>query len=262
MTRKEKQAARIERFNNLAAKASNESTRAFETAHKMAEVIPFGQPILVGHHSERGDRAYRGKIASNMDKGVQLNRKAQYYEGRAEAAENNTAIFLEDEDSVELLTAKVEKLATFQENMKAINKIIASKKTNQLQKVEAIQELGISEATALKIFEPNCWGRIGFESYQLTNNNAKLKTAKERLAKAIRLKSTESSEVEINGVKMVSNTTDNRLQLFFDGKPDEETRSKLKHNGFRWTPSVGCWQSYLNRYQVDRAKDILKQFEI
>lgn len=258
MTRKEKQAARVERFNYLAGKASKESDQAFRTADKMAEVIPFGQPILIGHHSERGDRNYRNKIVGKMNKGVELNQKAKYYEEKAEAAENNTSIFLEDEDSVELLTAKVKKLQKLQEFMKSANKILSSKKMNELQKVESLQELGISESSALKLFEPNCWGRIGFESYSLTNNNARLKTAQERLEKAIRLKSTESSEIKINGVRMVSNTTDNRLQLFFGGKPDEATRSKLKHSGFRWTPSVGCWQSYLNRYQVDRAKDLLK----
>lgn len=258
MTRIEKQQLRIERFRSLSVKADQQSDQAFSRASKMADAIPFGQPILIGHHSEKGDRSYRAKIAGSMDKGVELMHKAEYYKEKAEASANNTAIFLEDEDSIELLTAKVEKLAKLQEQMKAINKILASKKTNQLQKIELMQELGISESTALKVFEPDYLGRIGFESYSLTNNNAKLKTAKERLAKAIRLKSTESSEIEINGVKMVSNTTDNRLQLFFDGKPSEEIRSGLKHNGFRWTPSVGCWQSYLNRYQVDRAKNLLQ----
>lgn len=259
MTRAEKQQARIERFRTLSARADQQSDQAFESAHKMAEVIPFGQPILVGHHSERGDRNYRAKIAGKMDKGVELMHKAEYYKEKVEASENNTAIYLEDENSVELLAAKVEKLSKLQETMKATNKILFSKKTNQLQKVEQLQELGYSESAALKCFEPDCFGGIGFRSFSLTNNNAKLKTAKERLERAIRLKSTDSSEIEINGVKMVANTTDNRLQLFFDGKPSEEIRSQLKHSGFRWTPSVGCWQSYLNRYQIDRAKNLLKQ---
>lgn len=257
MNRKEKQEARIERFNYLASKASKESTQAFDTAHKMADVIPFGQPILVGHHSERGDRNYRAKIVGKMDKGVELHRKSQYYEERAQASANNTAIFLEDEDSVELLSAKVQKLTEVQELMKATNKILLGKKTSELQKVELLQQLGYKEETAIKVLEPDRYGHFGFPSYKLTNNNARLKTAKERLEKAIRLKTTESKEHEINGVRMVENTTDNRLQIFFDGKPDEATRSKLKHNAFRWTPSVGCWQSYLNRYQLDRAKEIL-----
>ena len=36
------------------------------------------------------------------------------------------------------------------------------------------------------------------------------------------------------------NREDNRLQVFFDGKPDADTRAELKSNGFRWAPSVGA----------------------
>jgi hypothetical protein len=251
MNRQEKRQARIERFRELAAKADKESDQSFEQATKMADFIPFGQPILVGHHSERGDRAYRSKIHNKMNKGVELMHKSKYYEEKAEAAENNTSIYLEDDNSIEKLTEKVEKLSKLQETMKATNKILFSKRTSELQKVEALQELGYSESSAIKVMQPGCYNQIGFESYQLTNNNARLKTAKERLEKAINLKSTESSEIEIN-----------RLQLFFNGKPSDEIRSELKHSGFRWTPSVGCWQSYLNKYQIDRAKNLLKSIKI
>ena len=46
---------------------------------------------------------------------------------------------------------------------------------------------------------------------------------------------------------MEANKADNRLQVFFDGKPDEAARDELKANGFRWAPSVGAWQRQLNK---------------
>ena len=58
----EKRAARIQRLIERANKKEAESNFRFEKAHNMASVIPFGQPILVGHHSERRDRNYRNKI--------------------------------------------------------------------------------------------------------------------------------------------------------------------------------------------------------
>ena len=35
-----------------------------------------------------------------------------------------------------------------------------------------------------------------------------------------------------------------RYQISFTGKPDYETRTLLKQNGFRWAPSLGVWQCY------------------
>jgi hypothetical protein len=54
--------------------------------------------------------------------------------------------------------------------------------------------------------------------------------------------------VTINGesAKVVRNKEDMRLQLMFDGKPDEKTREALKSNGFRWAPSCMAWQRLLN----------------
>lgn len=61
-----KQEARRERLVIAAGRASAESVERYNAASKMAEVIPFGQPILVGHHSERRDRNYRSKISSGF----------------------------------------------------------------------------------------------------------------------------------------------------------------------------------------------------
>jgi len=256
-TRKEKREARIERYKDLSSNAAKQSSAAFSQSSRMASVIPFGQPILVGHHSERGDRNYRAKIEAKMNKAVELSHKADYYAGKAASAESNNAIFLEDDDSIERLTEKVETLEAIQEKMKAANKIIKSKKLSEVEKVEQLQQIGFNEKTALSYMEPDYCGRIGFPSYSLTNNNARLKSAKDRLAKAIRLKETESKEYQIGEVNVVENTDENRLQLFFDGKPSDEIRAQLKSSAFRWTPSSGCWQSYLNRWQIDRAKTIL-----
>ena len=42
------------------------------------------------------------------------------------------------------------------------------------------------------------------------------------------------------------NVPENRLQIFFEGKPDEATRNILKENSFRWSPKAGAWQRQLN----------------
>ena len=55
----EKLEARRAYYERKAEEADAAGTAMWKEAHKMGEATPFGQPILVGHHSERGDRAYR-----------------------------------------------------------------------------------------------------------------------------------------------------------------------------------------------------------
>lgn len=71
------------------------------------------------------------------------------------------------------------------------------------------------------------------------------------------VKEKESEESEIGGVRVVSNHSADRLQLFFDGKPSAEIISKLKANAFRWSPSNGCWQRQLTNNAILAAKRLL-----
>lgn len=65
-------------------------------------------------------------------------------------------------------------------------------------------------------------------------------------------------EIQIGDIKVVQSWTDNRVRLFFDGKPDDNVRLELKRNGFRWTPSLGCWQAYNNSRSVGFVMQELK----
>lgn len=55
----------------------------------------------------------------------------------------------------------------------------------------------------------------------------------------------EDVEIEFEGGKVVKNFSEDRLQIIFPGKPDSETISKLKSNGFRWSPRFMAWQRQL-----------------
>ncbi|RHQ89234.1 hypothetical protein DWX76_12375, partial [Clostridium sp. AF21-20LB] len=67
----------------------------------------------------------------------------------------------------------------------------------------------------------------------------------------------EFSGWEFDGGRVEMNREDNRLQVFFDGKPDADTRAELKSSGFRWAPSVGAWQRQLTDNAI-RAADRLE----
>ncbi len=52
----ERQEARAERFTGYSGKRASESAQALDEVERLAAMIPPGQPILVGHHSERRAR--------------------------------------------------------------------------------------------------------------------------------------------------------------------------------------------------------------
>lgn len=68
----------------------------------------------------------------------------------------------------------------------------------------------------------------------------------------------EEEESEINGVKVIKNYQADRLQLFFDGKPESLIIDKLKRNGFKWSPSNGCWQRQLTSNAIYAMQNILE----
>jgi len=96
-----------------------------------------------------------------------------------------------------------------------------------------------------------------FESYQLTNNNAEIRRVKARIEQRSKQAQQEFSGWEFDGGRVEMNREDNRLQVFFDGKPDADTRAELKSSGFRWAPSVGAWQRQLTDNAI-RAADRLE----
>lgn len=257
-TGKERKQARADRYRERALQAKAGSTAAYRRSEELTKNIPSGQPILVGHHSEKRHRRALECSWNALGKSVELERKADYYAAKAEAAEHNRAIYAEDDDAVENLTERVAALESLQERMKAANRIIKNLKQTQEEKIEALCRLGFERRNAEELFVPNCFGQIGFADFTIRNNGANIRRLKKRLESVSRLKSTPTKEYTIGEVRIVENTEANRLQVFFPEKPSETVRKELKSNGFRWASIAACWQSYLNERQKYRIERILK----
>lgn len=253
----ERKSRRIDRFKELAAKNEAKSAEQFKRASEMASVIPMGQPILVGHHSEKRDRNYRNRIDNIAHQAVESGKKAEYYEEKARAAENNTAISSDDPDALSNLKEKLDAMQSLQELMKACNKIVKSKKLSHEEKVTSIVALGMKEAHAIDLLKPDYCGRLGFPSYRLQNNNQNMKRVKDRITQLESVSKMKSSEVIIGDVKILTNVEDNRLQIFFPNKPADEVRRELKRHGFRWSPSVGAWQRQISNTAAYYAREIV-----
>ena len=82
----ERQEQRAERFEDYSESRAKDAERAREAVSAIADNIPFGQPILVGHHSERHARKDAEKIENGMRKAVRLWDTANYWRDRAAGA--------------------------------------------------------------------------------------------------------------------------------------------------------------------------------
>lgn len=254
-----KQADRQERYEELADKANTNAQSTLTQAKCMAEIIPFGQPILVGHHSEKRDRNYRNRIENTFRRAFEEHDKAQHYSEKA-AAVGSGGISSDDPDAVEKLQSKLEELQTNQTIMKAANRIIRSKKAAS-DKVAELTELGLSKAHAEPLLEPDELGNTGFAPYQLQNNNASIRRVKARIAELAEQEKREDVEVVCEGYTYREDTVENRVMFIFPGKPEDEIRTILKSHGFKWSPNRDAWVRQLNNQGIFNGELVRKALD-
>ena len=163
----EKQEARRKRYKKKAEQLKEEAEHLHDQAHKMAEAIPFGQPILVGHHSEKRDRRYRERIHNTFGKSFECLDKSEYYEQKATAV-GTGGISSDDPDALVKLKEKLESMKRSHALMKAANAAIRKGKTPDRQ-IPALLELGLTQSQAEELLKPDFCGRIGFASFSLQN---------------------------------------------------------------------------------------------
>lgn len=244
----ERKQKRIDSARSRADKNEKEAAGLHISAQQMTSVIPLGQPILVGHHSEKSDRRYRERIHNTFGKSYELQKKAAYLRNKADSIENNSAIFSDDPKAIEKLEAKLTTLQELQEFMKAANR-----KIRQQDKAGFLKMPYATEERWDQLNTPDFMNRIGFADYSLKNNNANIRKIKQRIENLKRAEASAPKNLMVNGVHILENKEVNRLQMIFKGKPEEHIRKKLKSDGFRWSPSQGAWQSYISTYAMSKA---------
>ena len=179
MTTRDRRQARADRLREWAGKRGFKAEAAEAAARDLADHIPFGQPILIGHHSEGRARRDAERIRGGLDRAAQdaatardMNRRATNIEGQL--AES---IYSDDDDAVPRLRVKIADLETERDRIKAYN---------------ATARAGAPELTLLTEREQRAllgsarYGQVGkggtFPPYHLANLNGRLAKARARLA--------------------------------------------------------------------------------
>lgn len=158
----------------------------------------------------------------------------------------------DDPQAVEKLEAKLAALEKHQELMKAAN--VAIRMKDPTEGDAKLAELGYTPEDIAKLREPDFCGRIGYPAYLLQNNNANIRRIRGRIEELKKRTENTPEGWEFDGGRVVVNTTENRLQIIFDGKPDADIRTELKGEGFRWAPSQGAWQRQLTDNAMRAAR--------
>ena len=74
------------RFGDYSASRADDAQAAHSAVSAITQNIPWGQPILVGHHSERHARKHAEQITNGMRKAVQMWETSEYWKQRAASA--------------------------------------------------------------------------------------------------------------------------------------------------------------------------------
>lgn len=150
-------------------------------------------------------------------------------------------------EEVERLQEKLERLTELQEKMKAVNKIVRSKKLSEVEQYEELEALGLSKELINEVMsEPQyAFQKKGFQAYQISNNNAKIKATEEAIRRHTAMAETEDSEIPFEGGKIEMCYSEERIRIYFDERPDAEMIKKLKGAAFKWSPKNVAWQRQL-----------------
>jgi hypothetical protein len=245
----ERKEQKIHVFNERAKKATVIANQESDRARKLASVIPLGQPILIGHHSEGKHRAHLKRVDSAYHRAADAFDKAEYYEGKAATAEANQSISGDDPEALQRYEQKLAKLEKAQEFMKAVNKAWKKGKS-------ALMALGLSEEESERLANGT---NKPIPTWRLSNNNAQIRIVKEKIETIKKLDSMEAENIKFKGGEMVINVEINRVQFLFDEIPAPEIRALLKSHGFKWSPREKAWQRQRTPNGIRTAKYLIEE---
>lgn len=267
----DRQEERRRRLLERAEKAEAEGQAAHNAADRIARAIPMGQPILVGHHSERRHRRDLDRIDRGMRKAIEKSKEADELRQRAEAV-GTGGISSDDPEAVQKLQGKLEHLVQRQEWMKKLNAAwrgAGKPEPNAAREVWAkVGEAAGIEPSVLDQLRLDMAKRWHFQpgapfpAYALTNLSADVRRVRARFEDLKKARVATPAETDHGVCRVVENVEENRVQLLFDGKPPEATRTLLKRWGFRWSPMASAWQRHLNdagRIAAQCVVDALKK---
>jgi hypothetical protein len=232
-----------------------EGQQRLDTAHRISDAIPFGQPILVGHHSEGRHRRDLKRIETNHRKGFAMLELAEKIERRLKNPSG--AISSDDPEAVQKLKRELEYLEAFQEEMKAVNQYFREKGT-----LEGCPGSPWLIEKAAQYFKFSGEGKP-FPGYATTNNAANIRRIKKRIEYLNQLKSREERpDIVGKGFRITEDKEQNRIILKLEVRLSKEDFRFVRSQGWLWSPTRTAFVRQLNgrsQWQADYIAGELKK---
>jgi hypothetical protein len=258
-----KQEERRERLLERAAQKAAEATARHAAYRRTADMIPLGQPILVGHHSEKRHRRDLARMEQNVRASVEARQEAEDLRRRA-AAVGTAGVSSDDPEAVAKLR---EKLAALERTRTWYKRVGAVYRKAGLEGLQALlpdltEEERASLLRLLRGASLDPLNRGPVPGYLLSNLGAEIRRTQQRIESLAERASQTTQETRytldgVGEVRVVENVEENRLQIRFPAIPPEALRARLKQAGFRWSPTQGAWQRHLNPSAKAAAQYVL-----
>lgn len=228
----------MQRRTEWAAKATARSESRFSRARSIGDSIPFGQPILVGHHSERRARADANRIHSNLTKAVEESNLAEHHEQRAAgiAAQLERTVFSDDTNAIEALRARIAEREAEVARRKAINAAFKKAEGDAPARFAGLVVAGLmTQGEAQSVAGTMARMRYDrpFPAYSVTNLNANIRRDKERVVELERRAKRATEAREQGGVRL--EPLGSYVRVTFAEKPERDVLDALRSAGFRWS---------------------------
>lgn len=183
-TYRERREARADRLREWADGREAAGRARVDQARQRADLIPFGQPILVGHHSEGRHRRDLERIDAGHRRGFEDLAKADEMRARAAEIDHQAkrAIYRDDPDELDRLRAKLATLEAERDRIKRYN--ATCRKGTPDWSILTEHEQARHRDT-LRVAGWQCKGDA-FPSYHLSNLSGTIKTVRDRIAEAER----------------------------------------------------------------------------
>lgn len=187
-----------------------------------------------------------------------------YYYRKIQTILSNRTIYSNDALALEKLQNKLNDLEQY--HAEKIKRNAYYRKNGTFKGFEGITDDEAESLDTQMKERTYTWEKMPYPSYDLQSDNAEMKRLRERIDTITRMKERANTDSAnkyptIKGIEVIENADLMRIQIKFEDIPNEEKRTILKSNGFRWAPSEKAWQRQLTPNGIRATKYVLEQLQ-